>query len=111
MASEQIPTDPILRLAVGLAWIKKEWKLATGLALAAVAGLSLMISGQSDGTSGWGARELETMSGLPLAPSGSALPADTGTGPSREDLEEFAKLQRQLSEMPRPDLVDGKGGG
>lgn len=111
MVTDKLPVDPMVRLAVGFAWIKKEWKLATGLFLAAVAGLSLMVSGHSDGSGPWGPRELETMSGLPLAPAGSGLPQDSGSEPSRQDVEEFAKLQRQLSEMPRPDLVDGKQGG
>lgn len=111
MVSEQIPADPIVRLALGFAWIKKEWKLATGLLLAVVASLSLMFSGHSSGSAPWDARELQTMSGLPLAPAGSGLPQDSGTEPSREDVEEFARLQRQLSKMPRPDLVDGKAGG
>lgn len=109
MDSRQMPTDPILRLQVGLWWIKKEWKLTTGLLLAALLSLLLVGPGATPSSSPWGPRELQTMSGLPLAPSGSGLPDDSGVGVSREDVEEFAKLQRQLSEMPRPDLVDGKG--
>lgn len=111
MVSEQIPADPIVRLALGFAWVKKEWKLATGLLLAAIVSVSLMLAGNSSGSAPWDARELQTMSGLPLAPAGSGLPQDSGTEPSREDVEEFAKLQRQLSEMPRPDLLDGKESG
>ncbi len=110
-------TDPIVRMSVALAWMRRERKLLIAVIVACVIGLSVYIQLTTNDPGPFNSAELRHMSNLPLAPgpatsrAGLGSPDAGGSGGNAPDQSEdaaFTQLQKDAALLPTPDLVDGK---
>ena len=111
VSKERFPHDPHVRLQLFALILKKERRLVMALVVS-IAIFGLVWSQVLSPTRGaWSANEISNMDGLPLNPRGTQVQVDTAGGPEQEA---FLQMQKELSNQPQPDLLDGKsakGGG
>ncbi len=100
-------TDPVMRISVALAWMRKERKLLVAVIVACLIGLSVYVQLTTNDPGPFNGAELHHMSNLPLAPGPATSRVDLGSPNANEDAA-FTQLQKDAAKLPTPDLVDGK---
>jgi len=100
-------TDPIVRISLVFAWIRKERKLLVAVIVAAVIGLSVYVQLTTNDPGPFNQAELRHMSNLPLAPGPATDRINVGE-PGEDEDRAFTQLQNDAARLPTPDLLDGK---